>query len=86
MDEKMREMIVSKLDKWVESFDNPDVPFVGVAGDPSLPELSPRKIAHEVKNGTPFGRMFAERWLGLALEHIIGAHIPIRPRWNVLEP
>lgn len=73
MDDKTHRMIVSKLDKWVESFDNPDVPFVGIAGDSVLGELSPRRIADEVKKDTAFGRNFAERWLDLAVEHIMNA-------------
>jgi hypothetical protein len=71
IDEQMvRETIERKLSQWVDSLPDPNKPIIGSAGGDYL---SPMDILNEVRNHTPEGNRFVERWHQMALEHIMNS-------------
>lgn len=65
--------IERKLSQWVASLPNPYDPIIGTAGGED--GLSPIDILNEVRDRTPQGLAFVERWHQMALEHIMNSEL-----------
>ena len=74
-EEIVRQTIERKLSQWVALFPDPYKPIIGSAGGEE--SLSPMDILNEVRDRTPEGNRFVERWYQLALEHIIDSDLKV---------
>lgn len=70
--EILRARIVEQLADWVESIDDADHPFVGMAEGGML---TPRQILEEVENSTELGDMLVQHWVQLTLDQVVGADL-----------
>lgn len=78
--EVLREDILRKLDTWVEEMPDPDRPMITfasaeTAASRQLETISARQLVEHVRNGTPLGEDFVQRWFRLALNHIMNAQL-----------
>jgi len=62
--ELQRNQVLQELRKWVQSSDDADDPFVGLAN--GMETLSPRQILSEVEKRSPLGVEFVKHWSELA--------------------
>jgi len=62
--ELQRNQVLQELREWVQSSDDADEPFAGLANGTGV--LSPRQILSEVENRSPLGVEFVKHWGELA--------------------
>ena len=72
-EEVVRKTIEQKLRQWVESMPDPYIPIIGSAGSGDW--LSPMDLLNQVRDRTPEGNYFVERWHQMALEHVINSDL-----------
>ena len=83
-EERIRASILNKLHNWLQTMSDPDSPIIGVAGE-EHEAISPRQIVLQVEQNTEEGEQFVQRWVELAVEHIMDSELdtggdePIQP-------
>jgi len=73
-EERIRVNIINKLHDWLQTIPDPDSPIIGAAGV-EHEALTPRDIVREVEQNTEEGERFVQRWVELAVNHIMDSDL-----------
>lgn len=73
--DRIRTRILTQLNQWLEVVPEPDEALIGFGSEDA--EMSPRQIVKAVEKRTPFGEQLVDRWVDLAVDHIVSSALEI---------